>query len=124
MTTIEAKEKISQELMDAFREWIQDWDEMPNDELGQKYGYGKGTSRPKWTFDGLKHYMDLVFGGRYMPGWIKAGYPKEVIWDLGRDGFLSYKCYTNWQARHTGRTEWYYIPQRTAREIWKANKNA
>ena len=122
MTTIEAKEKISKELMDSFREWIRDWDEMPDFDFGQKYGWRKGQNRPKWTFDGLKHFMDLVFGGRWLPYWVKAGYPREVIIELNREKWLSYQEYTNWMARNTGKTDWYYIPQRTAREIWKANK--
>jgi len=122
MTTMEAKERIGQELIDSFGEWIRDWDEMPDSEFGRKYGWGKGSNRPKWNFEGLKHFMDLVFGGRWLPHWVKEGYPREVIIDLNREKWLSYQEYSNWHARATGRTQWYYIPQRTAREIWKAYK--
>ena len=124
MTTIEAKEMISRELINSFLEYIKDWDEMPDFEYGQKYGWGKGSNKPKLNFEGLKHFMDLIFGGRWLPHWVKAGYPREIIFDLHREGWLSYQQYSNWNARATGRTDWYYIPQRTAREIWKAYKEA
>ena len=119
MTTMEAKEMISLELMDSFREWLRDWDEMSDYDFMRKYTYGKGQNKPRCNFEGLKHFMDYEFGGRWLPGWIKEGYPREVIWDLHREAWLSYQQYSNWNARHTGRTDWYYIPQRTAREIWK-----
>jgi len=124
MTTTEAKEKIAKELIDSFLEWLRDYDEMPDFEFGRKYGWGKGTSKPKWNFEGLKKFMDLVFGGRWLPYWVKEGYPREVIIELRREGWLSYQEYSNWNARATGRTDWYYIPQRTAREIWKQYKAA
>ena len=119
MTTMEAKEKISTELMDSFREWLRDWDEMPDSDFGWKYGWRKGPNKPEENFDGLKRFMDLIFGGRWLPHWVKEGYPREVIIDLSCEKWLSYKGYSNWNARATGRTDWYYIPQRTAREIWK-----
>ena len=122
MTTMEAKERIGQELLDSFREWLRDYDEMPDFEFGQKYGWGKGQNKPKENFEGLKRFMDLIFGGRWLPHWVKEGYPREVIIDLNREKWLSYQEYSNWRARATGKTDWYYIPQRTAREIWKKDK--
>jgi len=122
MTTMEAKEMISRELMDSFREWISDFDVLSDYDFARKYTYGKGKEKPKYTFEYLKHFMDYEFGGRWLPHWIKEGYPREVIWDLHREAWLSYQEYSNWHARATGRTEWYYISQRTAREIWKAYK--
>lgn len=123
MTLPEAKEKISRELMEGFHDYLRDWDDLPNDEYGRKYGWGKGTVRPKDTFESLKSYMDLIFGGRWLPGWVKAGYPREVIIELHHEKWLSYQEYSNWRARHTGHTDWYYIPQRTAREIWIRRKD-
>lgn len=122
MTTIEAKGKISLELMDSFREWLRDWDELTDSEFGTKYNYGKGQIKTKYNFEGLKHFMDYEFCGRWLPHWIKEGYPREVIWDLHREKWLSFQEYSNWHARATGRTAFYYISQRTAREIWKEYK--
>ena len=122
MTTIEAKQMIGKELIDSFEEWRKDYDEMEDTAFGKKYGWGKGENKPKDTFESLKHFMDLIFGGRWLPLWVKAGYPRDVIIELAREKWLSYQEYSNWNARHTGRTEWYYISQRTAREIWKAYK--
>ena len=119
MTTMEAKERISLELMDSFREWLRDWDEMEKYEFMRKYYYGKGQNKPKYNFEWLKHFMNYEFCGRWLPAWEKVGYPREIIWDLNREGWLSYKAYSNWNARATGRTSWYFISQRTAREIWK-----
>ena len=122
MTTIEAKEKISRELMDSFREWISDFDTMTDYDFGRKYTYGKGSEKPKYSFEYLKHFMDYEFCGRWLPHWVKEGYPREVIFDLNREKWMSYQGYSNWNARATGRTDFYYISQRTAREIWKAYK--
>ena len=122
MTTIEAKEKISRELIDSFREYLKDWDEMPDSEFGKKYGWGKGSSRPQYSFETLKGFMDDIFGGRWLPDWVSEGYPREVIWELHHDKWLSLQEYSNYRARMTGRTSFYYISQRTAREIWKQYK--
>ena len=122
MTTQEAKERISLELMDSFREWISDYDAMTDYDFMRKYTYGKGKEKPKYPFESLKHFMNYEFGGRWLPHWIKEGYPREVIWALHREAWLSLQEYSNWNARATGRTAFYYLSQRTAREIWKANK--
>lgn len=122
MTTIEAKEKISRELMDSFNEWLKDWDEMTDYDFMRKYTYGKGKEKPKYNFEALKVFMDYEFGGRYLPGWVKEGYPREVIIQLRNEKWLSYQEYSNWHARATGRTDWFFISQRTAKEIWKQYK--
>ena len=122
MTTMEAKEKISLELMNSFREYLNDWDKMPDFEFGKKYGWGKGSVQPKYCFDALKEFMDDIFGGRWIQDWEKEGYPREVIWDLHHEKWLSLQEYSNYRARMTGRTSFYYISQRTAREIWKQYK--
>ena len=122
MTTIEAKEMISRELIDSFLEYLKDWDEMENFDFGRKYGWQKGKTKPEMNFEGMKHFMNYIFNGRWLPLWVKAGYPRETIIDLCREGWLSEKHYSNWNARATGRTDYYFISQRTAREIWKAYK--
>lgn len=122
MTTTEAREAIKKEFMDGFYEWLKDEAEMPDDEYGRKYGWGKGTTKHKDNFDGVKVYMEYVFAGRYLPGWERAGYSREVIYELHREGFLSYKWYQSYQARIRGKSDWYFISQKVARQIYKDSK--
>lgn len=122
MTKEEARAKIGQELISGFREWLADHDKLTEDEFGAKYGWGKGTVKQTDSLKSLKVYMEYCFTGRYLPSWVKQGYPREIIWELYHEGFLSYTNYSSYNARMRGQTEWYYIPQRTAREIYKASR--
>lgn len=122
MTTIEAREKISLELIQAFREWLDDYKNLPDREFSKKYAFGKGFTEKKYNFACLKVFMEYEFCGRWLQGWVKEGYPREIIWKLHREKFLSLDEYSNWEARHTGRTSFYYVSQRVAREIWKQYK--
>ena len=124
MTTAETKEMIKKELMEGFCEWLRDEREMPDDEYGRKYGWGKAPEPHEDSFKALTVYMDYFFGGRFLPGWIKAGYDRETIWALKEEGFLAYKSYTNWDARMRGQTDWFYITRKVAREIYKESKAA
>ena len=122
MTLSEAKEKISRELMNGFVEWIRDWDVLSDYDFGRKYYYGKRKVKPKFNFESLKGYMNDEFNGMWLPHWVKEGYPREIIYQLHREAWLSYQEYSNWRARNTGHTDFYYISQRTAKEIWKEYK--
>ena len=122
MTTAEAREAIKKEFMDGFYEWLKDEAEMPEEEYGRKYGWGKGAELHKDNFDSVKVYMEYIFAGRYLPGWERAGYSKEIIWELHHDGFLSYKWYQSYQARIRGKSDFYYINQKVARQIYKELK--
>jgi len=125
MTTAEAREKIKQEFIEGYREWLKDEAEMPEDEYGRKYGYLKSTDiKHEDTFESFKVYLDYFFGGRWLPGWVRQGYPKEVIWELKNEGFLSYKEYSNWNARARGKTDWFFINRKVARAIYKESKAA
>lgn len=122
MTTNEAKEKICAEFIDKFHEWISDYADMPDAEYGRKYGWQKNPEIPaKNDMKSLMRFQKYIFSGMWLPAWEKAGYERNVIWDLHREGFLSYQMYSNWTARHTGRTDFYYISQKTAKDIYKAN---
>ena len=122
MTAAEAKAMISRELMEGYQEWLRDEKEMSDDEYGCKYGWGKGVELHRDNFKSLTVYMNYFFGGRYLPGWVRQGYTRDVIYQLYQEGFLSYKLYSSYDARMRGKTDFYYIPQRTAREIYKAAK--
>lgn len=119
MTMEEAKAKIKAEFMDGFYEWLKDEREMSEDTYGRKYGYGKGEVLHDDSWESLKVYREYFFGGRYLPGWERAGYTREVIRQLKGDGFLSYKEYSNWNARMRGKTDWYFISLKTAKAIYK-----
>lgn len=122
MTTAEAKAMIKKEFMDGFFEWLKDEAEMPDREYSRKYGYGKGEKVHKDNLAGVKTYQKYFFQGRYRNGWIKAGYDMAAIYALHDEGFLSYEYYSNWQARQLGRTEFFYISQKTAAAIYKEYK--
>ena len=122
MTTAEAREAIKKELIEGFREWLRDEAEMPDDEYSRKYGWGKGKELHKDNFESLKVYMEYFFAGRYLPGWVRAGYSKEIIYELHQEGFLSYKWYQSYQARIRGKSDWYFISQKVARAIYKESK--
>lgn len=125
MTSAEAKEMIKKEFIETYHEWLKDEREMPDDDYGRKYGWLKSPDGPhKDNFESVKVFMEYVFCGRYLPGWERAGFDKEVIWSLNKEGFLSYKWYQSYQARIRGKSDFYYISQKTARVIYKESKVA
>lgn len=123
MTTAEAKAKIGDEFIRRFYEWLDDYDNMPDREYGRKYGWLKNPEvESKDNIKSLIRFQKYIFSGRWLPEWEREGYERNTIWDLNREGFLSYQEYSNWNARATGRTDFYYISQKTAKEIYKASK--
>ena len=126
MTAAEAKIKLTKEWIDGYYEWLQDYKDMPEQEYAQKYGWLKRKDLPerKDNWESVKVYLEYIFNGRYIQYWERAGYDRRSIWSLYEEGFLSYKLYSNWNARASGRTEWFYISQRTARQIYKENRRA
>lgn len=122
MTAQEARQAITREFINGFHEWLKDEKEMPDSEYGRKYGWGKGTVLHTDNYKSFTVYIDNFFGGRYLPGWVRQGYDREVIWELQREGFLSYKSYTNWDARMRGLTDWFYINRRTAWAIYNKSR--
>ena len=123
MTTAEAKERISQEFLSKYREWLTDYADMPNMDYGRKYGWQKNPELTmKDSIKAVTHFQKYIFSGRWLPAWEREGYDRRIIWELNREGFLSYQMYSNWTARHTGKTDFYYISQKNAKEIWKVEK--
>lgn len=123
MTAKDAKKMISEEFMNGFYEWLKDESEMTDEEFGRKYGWGR-VNVHKDNLKGLYVYREYVFTGRYAPGWKKAGYDINAIWELKNEGWLSYTHYWSPRARALGREDFYYISKNTAREIYKAAKAA
>ena len=123
MTINEAKERISEEFMSKYREWLKDYAEMTERDYGKKYGWQKNPEiEAKDNLKSVIRFQKYIFSGRWLPEWEKAGYDRETIWQLSREKFLSNQEYSNWNARMTGRTSFYYISQAKAKEIYKAYK--
>lgn len=128
MTREEAIKKIEQEFIDRFYEFINDVNTMEdgNRDFGMKYGYHLNDAMRKEhgknTQGNLLWFQTHIYSGRWLPDWIKAGFEIETICELSRSGFLSHNYYCNWNARATGHTNFYYISQATAKEIYKTYK--
>ena len=119
MTATEAKARIKREFVEGFLEWVSDYDALTNHEYGKKYGWQKSEKKPTLTIKSLMAYQKYIFSGRWLPAWEKQGFDRKVLWELYETGFLSYQYYSNWNARASGRTDFFYLSQQTAREIWK-----
>ena len=124
MTTQEARQKITKEIIDGYREWLKHEKEMSEYEYGRKYGWGKSAEPHADCYKSFTVYIDYIFGGRFLPGWVKQGYESHSIWQLKDEGFLSYKLYSNWDARMRGKADWFYINRKTAKAIYNETKRA
>ena len=113
------KTAVAEEMIQKFREWLDDYTKMSDRDYCRKYGWGRTDKRYGYDPQSFMVFHEYFFNGRYLPGWVKAGYTQESIHALHNAGFLSYKYYSNWSARNTGHSEWYYISKRTAKQIWK-----
>ncbi len=122
MTTAEAKARISTEFLTRYYEWLEDEKTLEEKAYAEKYGYRKCKSEVKDNIAGLMIFQKYIFNGRWLAGWEKAGYEKQVIWALAQEKFLSRDEDHSWMARQTGRTVFYYLSQATAKQIYKANK--
>ena len=125
MTTEEARVKIEQEFINKFYEFISDANEKEiNDrDFGWKYGYVlTETTKKKFSKDtqsNLMWFQSHIFCGKYLQQWKEDGInPIE----LHRIGFLSYDYCSSHKARMLRKTDFYYISQATAKEIYKAHK--
>lgn len=122
----QAKARITEEFISRYYEFLEDVPNGGSKEFGWKYGIlltEEGIrNHSKDTMKNLIWFQQNIFTGRWLPMWVKEGYTKNVIWDLNNEGFLSYQVYSNGMARASNRTDWYYIPQRIAKEIYREHK--
>jgi len=127
MTFDEAKKSIAKEFISKYLEWIADYNntELTASDYGRKYGYSRSeeTKTQKDTQANLVWFQANIYSGKYIGGWERVGYEKSMIYNLHQMGFLSYQYYSNYQARQTGHSDFYYINQAKAKEIYKAYKN-
>ena len=121
----EAKRKISEEFMDHFYTFIEDAKAFGTTyDFGRKYGiYFRNeemvAKRTKANLTNIVWFQSNIFSmRRYTADWEKAGYDKNVIWKLVDLGFLSETIGYNSNYHKT----FYFIPQKTAKEIFKQYK--
>lgn len=124
MTLASAKMTIAEDFITKYIEWLNDHNnpEMSDREYGKKYGWGKHDSEMKDTQKSMLWFQSHVFRGRYIWAWKEVGIDKETVYELHRIGFLSYDYCTSYKARMLGKTDFYYINQNKAKEIYKAYK--
>ena len=126
MDIIEIKLSIGKDFINKYIEWLNDHNnpEMTDRDYGWKYGWGRGASEMKDTQKSMLWFQSHVFSGRYISDWKKEfGIELRTLVELHRDGFLSYDYCSSWKARQLGKTDFYYISQKKAKEIYKAYKN-
>lgn len=121
-----AKERISKEFIGRYNEFMNDLPNGDTVEFGRKYGVrltAEGIQEhSKDCLKNIAWFQKWIFSGRWLPAWEKEGFNRYQIWALNKQGFLSYQEYSNWNARATGKTDFYYISQKTAKEIYKESK--
>lgn len=117
----EAKMQIAKEFISKYTEWIADHNnaEMSNRDYGWKYGYYKSAEPVKDTQKTMLWFLGHIFHGKYLYQWKADGIDP---FELYRAGFLSYDCCTSHKARILGKTDFFYIRQEKAKEIYKAYK--
>lgn len=125
MTINEAKMQIAKEFISKYTEWLDDYNnrEMTDRDYGWKYGWCRGDKAMKDTQKSMLWFQSHIYSGRYLRGWKEAGIDPSVVYELHRAGFFSYDYCSSHQARMLGKTDFYYINQNKAKEIYKAYKN-
>lgn len=121
----EIKLQIAEEFIDKYVEWLNDHNsrEMTDREYGRKYGWGKSSTELKDTQKTMIWFHGHIFSGKYIWEWKKAGIDLQTLVALHREGFLSYDYCSSSRARMLGKTDFYYISQNKAKEIYRAYKN-
>lgn len=121
----DAKMHIAKDFISKYIEWLNDHNnhEMSDRDYGKKYGWGKSADDMKDTQKSLLWFQSHIFSGRYIWGWKETGIDKAMVYELHRAGFLSYDYCSSHKARMLGKTDFYYISQNKAKEIYKAYKD-
>lgn len=121
----EAKLRIATEFINRYIEWLNDYNNpnMSEREYGRKYGWGKSAASIKDTQKSMLWFHGHVFSGKYIQAWKKDGIDLQQLVELHRAGFLSYDFCSSHHARMLGKTDFYYLNQNKAKEIYKAYKN-
>ena len=125
MTVNEAKMIIAKEFISKYADWLNDYNNqnMTDRDYGWKYGWCRGKQEMKDTPKSMIWFQGHIFSGKYIKAWKEEGIDIQMLVALHREGFLSYDYCTSHQARMLGKTDFYYINQAKAKEIYKAYKN-
>lgn len=125
MTVNEAKMIIAKEFISKYAEWLNDYNNqnMTDRDYGWKYGWCRGKPGMKDTQKSMLWFQGHIFSGKYIKAWKEEGIDIQMLVALHREGFLSYDYCTSSQARMLGKTDFYYINQAKAKEIYKAYKD-
>ena len=119
MTTAEAKQKIKEEFVRRYYEWLKDEIELSDNDYGRKYGWYKSANGPhKDTLKSVNVFQKYIFSGATQERWEAMGIDRKAIWALRSEGWLS--C----QEGHYRRATFYYLSQQRAKEIYKEAKTA
>lgn len=118
----EAKLKIAAEFIAKYLEWMADHNNpgLSDSDYGRKYGWGRFADPVKDTQKSMLWFLGHVFSGKYLHQWKAEGINP---FELHKAGFLSYDYCSSWKARQLGKTDFFYINQNKAREIYRAYKN-
>ena len=118
----EAKLRIAKEFIGKYTEWLNDHNnaDMTDRDYGRKYGWGKSSEPVKDTQKSVLWFQGHIFSGKYLHQWRAEGI--DPI-ELHRAGFLSYDYCTSYKSRILGKTDFYYISQGKAKEIYRAYKD-
>ena len=121
----EIRLKIAAEFIARYIEWLNDYNDstLSDSEYGRKYGWRRSAESVKDTQKSMLWFQGHVFSGKYIWQWKKDGIELQTLVELHRDGFLSYDFCSSHRARMLGKTDFYYISQNKAKEIYKAYKN-
>ena len=122
MTINEAKMQIAKEFITKYTEWLNDHnsEEMSDKDYGWTYGFGKHKDAFKDNQTTVIYFQRYIFKGKYLNQWKAEGINP---FELYRAGFLSYDECTSHKARILGKTDFFYISQNKAKEIYKAYKS-
>lgn len=131
MTYNEAKLRIARDFINRYVEWLGDRnnDEMSNMDYAHKYGWSKisfGETKPKQMKNNqstIIWFQSHIYCGHYIDEWSKMGIDKQVVYQLHKEGFFSYDYCSSYKARMLGRTDFYYINQTKAKELYRLYKD-
>ena len=122
MNIQEVMMQIAKEFISKYTEWLNDHNDadLTDGEYGRKYGWYKSAEPVKDTQKTMLWFHGHIFNGKYLSQWKADGI--DPI-ELHRIGFLSYDYCTSHKARILGKTDFYYINQNKAKEIYNAYKS-
>lgn len=121
MTTAEVKERLANEFIAEYYEWLTDLNELPDSEYFRKYVV-KPMEQMKDNQKALL-YFQMRFGEKRLETYERNGYKQEDLMELAKDGFITYEYYWGRKAKNTGHAgAWFKIPQRIAKQIYKERR--